>query len=662
MSALELTLFYLFAAVLGVVVFRALKLPPVLGYLFVGVVIGPHALALAQNTQVVHLLSDFGVMFLMFVVGLEFSLAKLKTLRKFVLNLGSLQVFTSTAIFGVMLGAVCYLWPSIWELQWQVVLVVSAALAMSSTAIVIKMLSERQELDTPHGLRIVGILIFQDLAVIPLLIMVPALSSGANDLGIALLSACLKALVLLALLLKLGPHMMRHWLQLVARRKSDELFMLNILLMTLGLAWITELAGLSMALGAFTAGILIAETPFKHRVETDIRPFHDVLVGVFFISIGMMLDWRLVLENLSLVLVFLFCLVMIKVLTTHLLAKLLGAPPGTALRTGLFLAQAGEFGFLLLSLAQGQQLIPDDLLNPLLASMVVSLFITPLLINFSHEVVMKVISSDWLHQSLDLTALARKSIDVNQHVLICGFGRCGQNLARVLEREQIAYLALDLDPDRVRLASSAGHNVVYGDASRLQALIAAGAVRAKAVVITYLDVAGSLKLLALLKAHAPRVPVIVRTQDDLALENLRKAGATEVVPEATEGSLMLASHALALVGVPIKRVFRIVQEQRNNRYQLLRGYFHGMDDDTFDEIEQERLLPITLSASSHAIGRSWKTLKHGLKSIQMVQWRRQGGLLVEDSEAFFLSGDVVVLCGTAEQLAVAEHHMHHGTL
>ena len=660
MNALELTLLYLLAAVLGVVVFRALKLPPMLGYLFVGVVIGPNALALAQNSSGIRHLAEFGVVFLMFVIGLEFSLPKLKSMRAYVFGLGLLQVLCTMALAGLCLLAVPFWLPGVWDLHWPGVLVLSSVMAMSSTAIVVKMLSERQELDTPYGQRILGVLLFQDLAVIPLLVMVPALGSPPQELLNALAQAGLKALILLTVLLTIGPYAMRYWLRLVVLRKSDELFMLNLLLITLGLAWITELAGLSMALGAFTAGILIAETPFKHRVETDIRPFHDVLLGLFFITIGMALDWKLVWERWFLVLVLLVVLVLLKVAITAALARLLGAAPGVALRAGLYLAQAGEFGFVLLTLAQDQALLPSNLLNPVLAAMVVSMLVAPFIINYSNTLVMKLVSSDWLLMSLQVTDIARKSIQVNQHIVICGFGRCGQNLARVLEREKIPYMALDLDPDRVRLATAAGHSVVYGDASRLQALMAAGVVRARAVVITYLDIAGSLKVLSHIKEHAPQTPVIVRTQDDFALDKLRQAGATEVVPEAIEGSLMLASHALALVGVPMRRVIRIIQEQRDSRYSLLRGYFHGADDDSVDEIHQERLLPITLTSSSNAVGQAWASIEPHLDQVRLVQWRRAHGALVDDTACALLqAGDVVVLSGTAEHLSVAEHELHH---
>ena len=454
---------------------------------------------------------------------------------------------------------------------------------------------------------------------------------------------------------------MRRWLTLVARRKSDELFVLNLLFITLGLAWLTELAGLSLALGAFIAGMLISETEYKHQVETDIRPFHDVLLGLFFISIGMLLDWRLVLERWPLVLLLVVLPIVFKAALVTGLAKVLGASSGVGLRTGLYLAQAGEFGFVLLTLAQKNSLVPPALLNPILASMVLSMLATPFIVMYSNRIVMKLVSSEWLLQSLQMTTIARKSISANQHVIICGFGRCGQNLARMLENEGIPYMALDLDPDRVRQAAAAGHSVVFGDAARLQALMAAGLARASAVVITYLGEGAALKVLSNTHAHAPQVPVIVRTQDDHALDKLRAAGATEVVPEAIEGSLMLASHALALVGVPMRRVIRIVQDQRDARYNLLRGFFHGADDDSVDELQQERLVTVNLPLGAKASGKPLSHFDLEALDIRVLSLRRSNGASSRaEAHTTLEGGDTLVLSGKAGALAMAEQKLLKG--
>ena len=466
--------------------------------------------------------------------------------------------------------------------------------------------------------------------------------------------ATLKATFLLTLLLIGGPRVMRWWLTIVARRKSEELFVLNLLLVTLGLAWVTEHAGLSMALGAFVAGMLIAETEFKHQVETDIRPFHDVLLGLFFVTIGMKLDWRAVADQWPMVAALTVLPVLFKFGLVTGLARLFGAQPGVALRTGLYLAQAGEFAFVLLTLASQQRLLPLALQSPVLAAMVLSMLATPLIILFSNRIVMRLAASDWLMQSVAMTSIAKRAINTEAHISICGYGRSGQNLARLLEAERIPYMALDLDPDRVRQAAAAGQSVVFGDAARLQSLMAAGLARANAVVVSYHDTPSALKILQLVQAHAPRVPVIVRTIDDADLERLQAAGATEVVPEAIEGSLMLASHALALVGVPMRRVLRVVQEQRDARYGLLRGYFHGADD-SIDEMHNRRLLSVTLPLASPLRGRVLADLLLQGLNVSVVSIRKASGGVSKPSDALRLEGgDTLVLSGLPESLALAE--------
>ncbi len=661
MTSLELTLFYLLAAVLGVVVCRSFRLPPMLGYLAVGVVIGPNALALAENSEGIKHLGEFGVVFLMFVIGLEFNLPKLRAMRRHVFGLGLLQVVLTMLV--VTAGSLMFaaMAPGLWSLDWRTSLALSGVLTMSSTAIVVKLMSERLELESEHGKRVMGVLLFQDLAVVPLLVIIPALGTSGEKLFMAMALAGLKATLLITVLLVGGQRVMRWWLTLVARRKSDELFVLNLLLLTLGLAWLTELAGLSLALGAFIAGMLISETEYKHQVETDIRPFHDVLLGLFFITIGMLLDWRLVLDRWPLVLLLVTAPVLFKLVLIAALAKGLGATAGVSLRTGLYLAQAGEFGFVLLTLASENSLVPPELLNPVLASMVLSMLATPFMVMYSNRIVMKLVATEWLQQSLQMTTIARKSINANKHVIICGYGRCGQNMARVLDAEGIPYMALDLDPDRVRKAAAAGDSVVFGDAARLQALIAAGLARASAVVVTYLDVPGALKVLANTRSHAPQVPVIVRTQDDHDLERLREAGATEVVPEAIEGSLMLASHALALVGVPMRRVIRLVQDQRDARYNLLRGYFHGADDDSVDELDNERLSTVALPFGAKSIGKPLAHLALHAVGVRVVSLRRANGKAVAlDGEALLEDGDTLVLSGKSTTLALAEEKLLKG--
>lgn len=657
-SGLELTLLLLATAVLGVVAFRMMNLPPMLGYLVVGIAIGPHALGITGNNEATHSLAEYGVVFLMFSIGLEFSLPKLMSMRRIVFGLGMAQVLL-TIVAAIGFGwAMAYLLPIFTTISWQAGFALGGALAMSSTAIVSKLLTERLELETPHGQRIIGVLLFQDLALVPLLIIVPALASNKGDLLVTLGWASAKAVVVLTLLLFVGNKLMRGWFQIVVKRRSQELFMLNLLLVTLGAAWITEKAGLSLALGAFVAGMLISETEYKHQVEEDIKSFRDVLLGLFFITIGMLLNVQTVIEHWALVLFLLTGPVLLKFALITLLAKGFGSTTSVALRTGLGLAQAGEFGFVLLSQAGGLQLVDPLLIQVILASMVLSMLLTPLILAKSDAIVMKLSANEWMLQSLALTQLATRTMTAKQHVIIAGFGRSGQRLAKLLEEEGIAYQALERDPELVRDTQASGASVSYGDASRREALVAAGIHRASAVVITYASTQLALKVLRHVNELAPGLPVIVRSHDDTDLDKLRAAGATEVVPEVLEGSLMLASHALVTLGVPLRRVLHRVQTARDERYASLRGYFRSAGDTAEgDENMQVRLRSVTLGDDAFAVGETLATLALDALQVEVTIIRRANQRLDFKGSTVLQAGDVVVFRGSAEGNARAEQRL-----
>jgi len=655
-SGLELTLLLLGSAVLGVVAFRMLHLPPMLGYLAVGVLIGPHALRLAGETEATSALAEFGVVFLMFSIGLEFSLAQLRAMRRIVFGLGLAQVvltIVATMLFGWISHAFLPRFLP-FAVSWQAAFALGGALAMSSTAIVSKMLTERLELESQHGRRIIGILLFQDLAVVPLLILIPALAQSPEKLVATLAWATVKAIAVLVLLLFFGQKLMRKWFTIVVKRRSQELFMLNLLLVTLGAAWITERAGLSMALGAFVAGMLISETQYKHQVEEDIKPFRDVLLGLFFITIGMLLNLELVLHNWALVLLLLTVPVLLKFALIALLAKAFGSSDGVSMRTGIALAQAGEFGFVLLNLASGAKLIDPFIIQLVLASMVLSMLAAPLLIANSDRIVMKIAANEWMMQSLQLTQIASRTMAAQKHVIIAGFGRSGQSLATLLAEEKLVYYALDLDPERVQEAQAAGANVSYGDASRRESLIAAGVNRASALVISFADTHAALKVLHLVHELAPALPVIVRSHDDTDLDTLKKAGATEVVPEALEGSLMLASHALVMMGVPLRRVVHRVQSARDERYASLRGYFHGAGDASDEPDHLLRLHSVTLGDGAASIGKRLAELQLADVGAEVTTLRRGRERVDVTPATVFAAGDVVVLRGAADAVTRAE--------
>lgn len=658
-TALELTLMLLAAAVLGVVAFRMMHLPPMLGYLIVGILLGPYGFGLAEENETTHTLAEFGVVFLMFSIGLEFSLPKLSSMRRTVFGLGLAQVLLTVAITTVAGYFIAYLLPRVVHISWQAAFALGGALAMSSTAIVSKLLTERLELESEHGRRIISVLLFQDLALVPILILVPALAHPAKELIPTLAWAAFKAVVVLVLLLVFGQKIMRKWFRIVVKRRSQELFMLNLLLITLGTAWITERAGLSLALGAFVAGMLISETEYKHQVEEDIKPFRDVLLGLFFITIGMLLNVHLVIAHWWIVLLLLIGPVLLKFALIAALARFFGATSGVALRTGLALAQAGEFGFVLLNQAGALHLMDPLIIQLILASMVLSMLAAPFILAKSDAIVMKLASNEWMMQSVALTQIARRTMSTQKHVLIAGFGRTGQSLAKLLEEEKIAYHALDLDPDRVREAQEGGADVSYGDAARRESLVAAGIHRAAALVVTYADTPSALKVLHFAHELAPALPVIVRSHDDTDLDQLRASGATEVVPEAIEGSLMLASHALVMLGVPLRRVVHRVQAARDERYASLRGYFHGTSD-MEEDTERVRLHSVTLPQNAAAIGKSLGALNLAELGAEVTTVRREKTRLDVATVIELQAGDTVVLRGAADKMAKAEARLLKG--
>jgi CPA2 family monovalent cation:H+ antiporter-2 len=655
-SPLELTLFLLLAAVVGVVIFRVLNLPPMLGYLCTGIVIGPHAGGVVTDSSSVQYLAEFGIVFLMFSIGLEFSLGHLRSMKRIVFGLGFSQVVFTIAA-SVLVGiAVRAFVPS---LGWQASFALGAAMAMSSTAIVSKMLAERLELESEHGRNIIGVLLFQDLAVVPLLIIISALEKNPQDLVAELGFAALKISVALVLLLFVGQRVMSKWFDIVARRRSQELFMLNLLLVTLGAASITQRLGLSMALGSFIAGMLIAETPYRHQVEEDIKPFRDVLLGLFFITTGMLLNPMVLVHHPVWVLLMLLGPLLFKLTLITGLARAFGASSGVAIRTGLGLAQAGEFGFVLLNLISARALVDPELIQVIIASMLLSMLAAPFLIQNADRLVMRVSSTEWMRQSLQMTRIATQSIKTSGHVIICGYGRSGQNLARMLEQEGLSYVALDLDPDRVSAAASAGESVVFGDAVRRESLVAAGIHRAAAVAITADSTPASLKILHNIHLLEPTLPVIVRTVDDSDLEKLLAAGATEVIPEIVEGSLMLASHTLVLMGVPMRRVVRRVEEMRDARYSMLRGYFRGADDSDDDmDHEQARLQSVPIGERADAVGRTLGELGLDQLGVEVTAIRRHGIRGVEPGpETKLRANDIAVLRGLPDSLAKAEESL-----
>ena len=654
-NSLQIVLILLAVAVSVVVVCRLLRLPVMLGYLGVGMLIGPNALGWIPDTPETRHLAEFGVVFLMFSIGLEFNLAKLRAMHRIVFGLGSAQVIVTML---VVLGCALLL-----GLDWHAGIALGGVLAMSSTAIVSKMLVERAELNAPFGQQIMGVLLFQDLAVVPLLVIIPALASTNGDFSATLGLALLKGAAALAVLLLFGQRLMRPWFHLVARQKSPELFMLNVLLITLGLAYLTDLAGLSMALGAFVAGILIAETEFHLQVEEDIRPFRDVLMGLFFVTIGMMLNLPEMMGMLGWVLLLLFALLAFKMLIVAILARAFGIGWGVALHSGLGLAQAGEFGFVLLTDSVNVHLLSDAVSQVVLAAMLLSMLAAPFLIQYADRIVRRLSPDAWMYSAMQMHQIAVRSMSANKHVIICGYGRSGQMLAKFLAAEGMRFVALDTDSSRVRSAAVEGGDVVFGDASKREVLLAAGLMRARTLVVSYNDKHSALKILHLAQELRPGLPVVVRAHDESQIDALRQAGAAEVVAEIVEGSVMLATQALLMSGVPLNRVMRRLRESRARSYRALDAYYRtgGVIEDNDDDESQIRLHSVLLDEMDAAVGRTLGHLNLAGLDIEVNAVRRHGVLGTHPTDDMVLfPGDVLVLLGQTAALATAEQYLRNG--
>ncbi|MEY3798490.1 MAG: hypothetical protein RLZZ572_671, partial [Pseudomonadota bacterium] len=649
-DTLPLILVLLISSVLAVALFKRLRLPAMLAYFLVGMALGPHSFGLLPDTEASREFAEFGIVFLMFSIGLEFSLPQLYAMRKKVLGLGGVQVFLTLAV--VMTVA------KLAGLDWPAAFVIGAALAMSSTAIVSRILAERVDLNSRHGRLSIGVLLFQDIAVVPVLVIIPALGMAGANLTDVLGMALLKAAAMLLFLFTIGKWLINPWFNVVAGQRSRELFVMNVLMVTLLLAFATKSAGLSYALGAFIAGMLISETKFRYQVESDIAPFRDILLGLFFISVGMLLNLQQIVANLGVVLLILLAFVFLKAAIVSLVIRLMQYEAGVAIRTGLILAQAGEFSFVILALGVEQHLVSGPALQLVLAAALLSMVLAPFMIQFNGRITRKLVSSYSRNSGQIVQDIDDASKHLHNHVIICGYGRSGQYLSRFLQEENIPFVALDIDPSRVLEAAAAGENVMFGDAARRVVLEAAGAARAKALIISYADNRAAMKILHIVQEKYPQLPVIVRTVDDSNMEALREAGATEVVPETLEGSLMLASHALMLLGVPLHRVVKRIRLFREARYQLFKGYFHGISDAEDESLERQqvRLHSVIISPGSYAIGRRLVDMHLESFEVHIKSIRRPNSNgMVPSNESPLAEGDVIVLLGQPTGLSNAQN-------
>ncbi len=652
-TPLAQALILLAGSVFLITLVRRLSLPTSLAYLLLGLTLGPHALGVISDSGTTRLLAELGVAFLLFTLGLDFSLPRMLAMRREVFGLGALQVVATTAVFAVL--------GHLLGISWLVCLVLGGAVAMSSTALLLQQLTERAEINRTHGRLAFAMLLFQDLAFVPFFALGAILSVGRERFALSeSLGALASAVLALIAVLAAGRWLLRPLFHEISHSRLRELFTLTVLLVVLSSAWVSHLSGLSFALGAFLAGMMLAETEYRYQIDAAIRPFRDLLLGVFFISVGMLLNLHLLgyASELAIALGMLVTLVVLKAVVAALVTWPFTHSRFKALRTGIVMSIGGEFGVALCTVLLQAGLLPDWLGEPLLVAIVLSMVLSPAILNHNKRV-----ARFLLHEHAPvLTAAEReeeatKEIAQREHVILCGFGRVGQNVARVLESQGFEYIALDLDPARIRAARQAGDPVMFGDSADEEMLAKAGIAHASAVVISFSDPATALGILRSVRRLHPDLPVLVRTTDDARLKELQDAGATDVVPETFEASLMLVSHVLMLLHVPVTRVVRTVNDIRNSRYAVLRNIVRRGDARPIDETHEHReeIKSVVVPPGAWAVGRTLRDVRGRGAEVVFTGIRRMGILGREPaSDTVIRDGDIVVIYGQPEELERAE--------
>ena len=649
MHALDSVVMLLAVAVLTVIVCRRLHIPTMLGYLIVGFIAGPGVLHIISQTEATDFVGEIGIVFLMFSIGLEFSLPKLRAMKSLVFGLGTMQVvFTILLIMGIGLILNIPLLPA---------LALAGAMTVSSTAIVSKMMAGRGELGTHHGQMAMGVLLMQDIAVVPLMILLHTLAGDTSTLWEELGLAFLKMTVVLFVLLYLGEKLMRPWFNLVAKLEQSEVFMLNVLLITLGVAYLTELAGLSLALGAFVAGMLIAETQYRFQVEDDIRPFRDTLLGFFFITVGMKLDIAVLLDNYIQVFSFLAVLILLKAFVVYIVSRMSQHKRADAFQAAFYLAQGGEFGFVLLALALKDKLIHIETVQIGTAAILLSMLIAPLLITLAPWLVSKFAKKSWDEKSLDLHQMLVENMSKSDHVIIVGFGRTGQTVARMLKNEGINYYALDTNVERVQSARLAGEPIAFGDAKRKDILLAAGLNRAHMVILTSHLFKENEHILSVIMTERPTLPVIVRTNSEEHARILGNKGAAGVISDEQETGLVLASEVMLHYGMPFYRVYNVIRSVRQNKYDVLKDIYLGDDEKATAQGNKSIYRDsIQLPKEAFAVGRDLRSLPFSQLKVGLIGIRR-GTKLIKKPEAEFvlIENDVVLVIGLPANVEQLKH-------
>lgn len=636
--------------------FKRIGLPPILSYLVAGIVAGPDVMALFEHPEQMHLLAEIGIVFLLFSLGLEFSVPKLVAMRNMVFGVGAGQVVLTTLAF----AGIAYLA----GLGLNAAIIIGGIVALSSTAIVIKQVAEMGILHNQRTQIAISVLLFQDLAVVPFLIAIPLMSPESDSsFALAISYALLKGIAVVLLLFAAGKWVLPQLFREVASARTDELFVLTTIVVALIAAGLTYWFGLSMALGAFLAGMMLSESQYRHQLEADIRPFRDMLMGLFFATVGMQLDLGVLFSQWHWVLLATLVMLVLKVVLMQLASWMFKVASRDSWAAAFKLCQMGEFGFVLAALAVTHQVLTPEVSSFLISVGILSMAITPFMIEHSHRFAMRLSQRNLIS---DVSAnIDDKSLtdDLNNHVILIGFARVGQSTARMLKLEGIQFIAVDFDPIRVQESRTAGEQIIFGDATQKDILRSAGVEQAKLVLITFDQPDQAIKLIAAAKQLQPDIQIIVRARKDKQLDPLYAAGATQVVPELQEGSLMIISQVMHYSGVPMSRILKRVTAERKGRYDHMHGFYPGetteINPETQDKLEF--IHPIIISANAFAVGKSLaeldlEKLKVKLKGLRRDQHELQSPTLNEKVRA----GDVLIIAGKPRRVERTERFILEG--
>ncbi|BCS54932.1 cation:proton antiporter [Geobacter sp. SVR] len=637
-------------ALITVVLFRYLKFPTIIGFLATGILAGPHSMAFIKDTHQVEQMAEIGVVLLLFTIGIELSLKELMRIKHLVLWGGGLQVLITILAVAAIGTAFGFSGPQSTFFGFLV--------ALSSTAILMKLLIDAGQSDTPHGKMSMGILIFQDLCIVPLMLLTPSLAGNGQGLqGILIISAKAGAVVLTA---HYSARFLVPWIfKQVVRTRSRELFILTIIVIGLGTAWLTALAGLSLAMGAFIAGLAISESEYSHQALSDIIPFREAFISLFFITVGMLLDPAIVVRYPLLILSLVVTILLVKTLITTGAAMALGVPMRIAVIAALSLAQIGEFSFVLSQAGVKFGLLTPELYQIFLAASIATMGLTPVCLKIAPHLANGLVAllPHRLTRGRGVLSNHVKPSILSDHVIIVGYGVNGKNLARVLKNLDIRHIIVETNPFTVKKEGRKGKMIIFGDASKQEVLEHARIETARAMVIAISDAAASRRVAALARQQNPTLHIIVRTRYILEVEPLYKLGVNEVIPEEFETSIEILSRVLRNYLVPHDEIERCVSDVRSDGYEMLRSisrrHSHAVGISGF--LSGAEIASFRLKHGSILEG---KPLREGtirsLSGATVLVIKRDSEVVPNPDPVWELrKDDLLLLLGTPQQLAVA---------